>query len=397
MSASPELFGELQPPQRVLLGPGPSNVHPRVMRAMQLPVIGYLDPDLLQIMDQVAAMLRQVFRTRNSVTFAVPGTGSAGMETGIANLLEPDDVAVIGANGFFSERIAEMVTRQGARPIMVPAEWGSPVDPGDLERELKRHANKVKLLAVVHAETSTGVLQPMQDISRLARKYNALLLVDAVTSLGGCSVEVESWEADFVYSATQKCLGCPPGLSPITASDAAVNVIRERKSKTRTWYLDLSLLENYWSGPRRYHHTTPVTLLYALHEGLRVVLDEGLEQRFVRHERNAEALRRGLEALGLKLLVAPPYRLNQLTPVFIPDGIDDQTFRQALLREFNIEIGGGLGKLRGQIWRIGLMGESSQVAYVLSLLTALETLLPRFGYEVARGEGVASAAKALAC
>ena len=388
-------IGEAYIPERTLLGPGPSNVSPRVLRAMMAPPLGYLDPDFLHLMDEVTMLLREVYGTSNPLTFAVSGTGSAGMEAGLCNLLEPGDTIVVGVNGFFGDRIAEISRRQGAQVARVDAEWGQPLDPDTVAREMKRHS-RVKVLAVVHAETSTGVLQPLEEFSRLAHEHDALFLVDAVTSLGGSPVPVEALGIDFCYSATQKCLGAPPGLSPITASERAHEAMRQRKESPRSWYLDLSLLFDYWSSSRRYHHTAPVSMIYALREALRMILEEGLEARFRRHRRNGAALRAGLQALGLSLVVAEGYRADQLTAAYIPEGVPDQEVRRTLLHQYGIEIGGGLGKFAGKVWRIGLMGESSREAHVLALLAALEALLPRYGYRVAPGLGVSAASKSLA-
>ena len=393
--AQPPL-SELNPPARILLGPGPSNVSPRVLRAMTAPLLGYLDPDFLEIMNGVAAMLREVFGTQDGFTLPVSGTGSAGMEAGMTNLLEPGDVIVVAANGFFGERMAEMATRQGATVAKVSAEWGRIIDPADVERELKRHP-KVKVLSVVQAETSTGVLQPLEDLSKLARAYDALFLVDAVTSLGANPVDVDANEIDFCYAATQKCLGAPPGLAPVSVSPRAFAAIESRREPPRSWYLDLGLLRSYWEeGTRVYHHTAPVTMIYALREALRSLLEEGLENSYDRHLHNGRALRAGLQALGLQPLVPEPNCTYQLTSVMIPDGVDDAAVRNRLLRKHNVEIGGGLGVFRGKVWRIGLMGESSKAANVLFLLSLLEQELPLAGFEVARGAGVAAASQVMA-
>lgn len=384
----------LQVPPRLLLGPGPSNVHPRVLQALSAPALGYLDPLWMQTMDNIARMLRALFRTQNELTIAMPGTGTAGMETGIANLVEPGDVVVVGTHGFFGERLAEIARRYGATVAPVPGEWGRPLAPEAVEQELRKHP-KVKLLAVVHAETSTGVLQPIEPLASLARRYDCLLLVDAVTSLGGSPVEVDAWGIDFCYSASQKCLGCPPGLAPITASHRAEQAILNRSQKVRSFYLDLTLHRSYWGGPRLYHHTAPVNLLYGLHEGLRIILEEGLEARWKRHQRVALALWAGLQALGLRLLVEEPYRLPQLTTVLVPDGVDEGKLRRALLEEWGIEVGGGLGNLRGKVLRIGLMGENATPSAVLTLLCALEALLPRMGYAVPTGVAAGAAARLL--
>ncbi|MCS7207595.1 MAG: alanine--glyoxylate aminotransferase family protein [Dehalococcoidia bacterium] len=385
----------LQVPQRLLLGPGPSNINPRVLRAMSAPALGYLDPTWMQTMDEIAAMLRALFRTRNDLCIAMPGTGTAGMETAIANLVEPGDVVVVGTHGFFGERLAEIARRYGATVATVPGEWGRPLDPDAVEAELRKHP-KVKALGVVHAETSTGVLQPLEALSALARRYDCLLIVDAVTSLGGSPVEVDAWGIDFCYSASQKCLGCPPGLAPVTVSPRAEQAIARRTQKVRSFYLDLTLHRSYWGGPRLYHHTAPVNLLYGLHEGLRLILEEGLEARWERHRRVARALWAGLEALGLRLLVAEAHRTPQLTTVVLPEGVDEMKLRRTLLDEWGIEVGGGLGALRGKILRIGLMGENATPSAVLTLLCALEALLPRLGYEVPPGAGTAAAGRVLA-
>ncbi|MBH52657.1 MAG: alanine--glyoxylate aminotransferase [Chloroflexi bacterium] len=383
--------GELIPPRRVLLGPGPSDVNPRVLRAMATPVLGYLDPDFIELMDGVANMLRDIFGTENGFTLPVSGTGSAGMEAGLANLLEPGDVAVIGENGFFGARLVEIAKRQGATVDVVSADWGKPIDPNEIENALKRN-EKVKLVAVVHAETSTGVLQPLEEIAAITKQYNALLLVDAVTSLGGTPVNMDKIGIDFCYSGTQKCLGAPPGLSPVAISEKALEVIENRTTTPRTWYLDLGLLRKYWAGGTRvYHHTPPMSMIYALREALRVVLEDGLENRYARHEKNALALRAGLRNMGLNLLVPDEYCLYQLTTIEIPEGINDQTLRTSLREDYGIEIGGGLGQFAGKAWRIGLMGESSTQSNVLMVLSSLEKLLTNSGFEVGSGSGVKAA------
>ncbi len=388
--------GELNPPPRVLLGPGPSAVSARVLSAMTKPIMGYLDPEFINLMDSVADMLRQVFGAREGFTLPVSGTGSAGMEAGLANLLEPGDLAVVAAHGFFGDRLTEIAERQGATVVQVTTDWGSVVDPQAVEEELDKHP-RVKLLAVVHAETSTGVLQPLRELSDLAHSHDALFLVDAVTSLGGNPVNVEEMDIDYCYSATQKCLGAPPGLSPVILSAEASRVIEERTELPRSWYLDLGLLQRYWAGGTRvYHHTAPTTMIYALREALRMVLEEGLENRYARHQRNGRAFRSGLEALGLQMLVPEERCTYQLVSVLVPDGVDDVALRGRLLRDYNVEIGGGLGQLRGKIWRVGLMGESSTAANVLLLLAALEELLPKQGFEVPAGQGVAAASRVLA-
>ena len=392
----PQPVSVLNPPPRLLLGAGPSNINPSVLRAMSAPILGHLDPDFIQIMDDVAGMLRQVFGTRDGFTFPLSGTGHAGMEAGVANLLEPGDVVVAASHGFFGERLADVARRYGATVAQVKQEWGRSIDLDAVEAELKRHP-RVKVLAVVHAETSTGVLQPLEELADLAHRYGALFLVDAVTSRGGMEVAVEQANVDFAFSATQKCLGAPPGLSPVFLSADARQAIAGRTTPPATWYLDLSLLRGYWEGTARsYHHTAPITMVYGLHEALRSLLEEGLEECYARHRRNGLALRAGLKALGLGLLAPDDVFVPQITTVIIPKGVDDLALRLKLLRDHNIEIGGGIGKLGGVIWRIGLMGENSKPGSVLLFLSALETLLPQWGYEVAAGAGVAAASKALA-
>ena len=382
-------------PPRILLGPGPSNTHPRVLQAMMSHMIGYLDPDFMLIIDEVSELLKRVFQTEESLTLAISGTGSAGMEAGLNSLLEPGDTVVLCVYGFFCERMVEMAGRVGANVVPLRAEWGHPFPAEMLEEELRKHT-RVKLVTAVHAETSTGIRQPLEDLSRLAKDHDALFMVDAVTSLGGNEVAVDDWGIDYCYSATQKCLGCPPGLSPVALSPRAHDTAKSREHKATSWYLDLALIANYWGAEHIYHHTMPVSMILGLREGLRIVLEEGLEARFERHRRNATALRAGLEALGLKLVAPKGFRLDQITPVWIPEGVDDVEVRRILLREHNIEIGRGLGEFARKVWRIGLMGDSSKPEYLLALLGALEEILPRVGCEVPYGAGVGAASKALA-
>ena len=377
-------------PPRILLGPGPSMVNTRVLQAMMQGMIGYLDPDYVEIMDQVSGMLGEVFQTSDAATMALSGTGSSGMEAGLSSILEPGDTVIVCICGFFGERMVDMANRVGANVVALRSEWGKPFPEETLADALAENPN-VKLVAIAHAETSTGIRQPIEGVSRLAREHGALLMVDAVTSLGGNEVAFDDWGIDYCYSATQKCLGCPPGLSPAAVSQRALDSIRSRKTPPVSWYLDLNLNANYWYEPRVYHHTSPVSMVLALREGLRVILEEGLDNRFARHERNAAALRAGLEALGLELVAPEGYRLAQVTPVWIPDGVDDAEIRAHLLSEYNMEIGKGLGQFDGKIWRFGLMGESSRPDYVLLALSAMESALTRAGYEVAPGAGVAAA------
>jgi len=387
-------YQDLNPPYRVLLGPGPSNIHPRVQRAMLAPMVGHLDPYFITIMEDTMHLLRAVFRTRNELTFPISGTGSAGMEASFCNFLEPGDVAIIGVNGLFGERMVDNALRCGAEVVQVPAEWGRIIEPETIEAALKAQ-KRVKLLALVHAETSTGVLQPLIEASQLAKQYEALFLVDTVTSLGGHEVAVDDWGIDICYSGSQKCLSCPPGLAPLTVNQPALATLEARTHKVPSWYLDLSLLSAYWTTGRFYHHTAPICMIYALHEALALIAEEGLEIRIQRHLRHGSALYAGLEAMGLRLHAQEGYRLSVLTSVRIPPGVDDLRVRQRLLGEFGIEIGGGLGSLKGQIWRIGLMGHSSTEENVLLLLSALEKLLVDEGYSVESGVGVTAAIQAL--
>ena len=381
-------------PPRMLLGPGPSMVNPRVLQAMMQHMIGYLDPDFILIMDEVSELLKLVYKTENGITFALSGTGSSGMEAGISSLLEPGDTVVMCIYGFFCERMVEMATRVGANVVPLRAEWGKPFPVEMLEAELKKRTD-VKLVTAIHAETSTGIRQPLEGISRLAQEHDSMFMVDAVTSLGGNEMAFDEWGIDYCYSATQKCLGCPPGLSPVALSPRAHESIKSRSTPPTSWYLDLALNANYWGFDRVYHHTAPVSMILALREGLRIVLEEGLEARFARHETNAAALRAGLKALGIKMVAPEGYQLAQITPVWIPEGVDDDTVRHMLLREHSIEIGKGLGEMAGKAWRFGLMGESSRPEYVLAVLSALEGILPRVGYEVANGAAVGAASRVL--
>ena len=389
-----EKYPELDIPARILLSTGPTNVHPRVMKAMMTPVIGYGEAAFLPVIDGISAMLAEVLQTKESLTMALSATGSGGVEAGMANLIEPGDTVVIGSYGFFCERMAEMARRQGANVVTVEGEWARPLDPQDLAKELKKHSS-VKLIGVVQAETSTGISQPLEEISALAKEHDALFVVDSVTSLGGSEVAVDAWGIDYVSSASQKCLSCPPGMAPVAISNTALDAIKSRTHEPLSWYLDLSLIANYWGKNHVYHHTVPISMLYAIYEGLRVVLEEGLKARFERHRLNATALRAGLEALGLEIISDKDHRLSQITPVAIPEGVDDAKVRSRLTNHYNIEISRGLGKFAGKIWRIGLMGEASTAGNVMFLLSALEKILPQEGYEVPVGAGVAAASKAL--
>ena len=381
-------------PQRVLLGAGPSSVHPRVLQAMTLPVVGHLDPAFFEVMDDVCSMLREVYHTSNFMTVPISSTGTGAMETACVNIIERGDVMVVCRNGYFGIRLADIAERCGAEVHYVDSPWGKPVDPDDLAKELAKHTN-VKAVGIVHAETSTGVLTPLEDIIDLVHKHDAIAIVDAVTSLGGHEVRMDDWGIDVCYSATQKCLGAPPGLAPISLGPRAMEVINNRKTRVESFYFSLQELESYWSERRAYHHTAPISMTYALREALIMMMEEGLENRLNRHARVAAALRAGLEAMGLGLLGDPEYRLNPLTAAVVPDGIDDGVVRGKLLNDYSIEISGGLGELRGKVWRIGLMGDSARETNVFALLSALEIILSGQGYEVAYGTSLAAAQKTL--
>jgi alanine-glyoxylate transaminase/serine-glyoxylate transaminase/serine-pyruvate transaminase len=385
-----ETAGELAPSSRVLLGPGPSNVHPRVLKALATPLVGHLDPEFLRLMEETKDLLRFVFQTKNMHTLPISGTGSAGMETCLVNLLEPEDEVVVGVNGVFGSRMVDIVERCGATPIVMETQWGRVFTPEDVQAALKR-CRRPKMVAVVHAETSTGAWQPLEELSPLVHRAGALFVVDAVTSLGGCPLQVDAWGIDACYSGTQKCLSCPPGLAPLTFSPAAQDVLRNRKTKVQSWYLDLTMIEKYWGEERVYHHTAPISMNYALREALRLVYEEGLEARFRRHQRNHLALAAGLAAMGLSLAAQEGYRLWTLNSVTIPDGVDDAAVRRQLLEEYNIEVGAGLGPLRSKVWRVGLMGESSTRSNVFLILSALEEILRKQGYHCTSGAGVSAA------
>lgn len=385
-----ETAGELAPSARVLLGPGPSNVHPRVLKALSTPLVGHLDPEFIRLMEETKDLLRFVFQTKNMHTLPISGTGSAGMETCLVNLIEPGDEVVVGVNGVFGSRMVDIVERCGATPVVMETQWGRVFTPEDVQATLKR-CRRPKIVALVHAETSTGAWQPLEEISPLVHQAGALFVVDAVTSLGGCPLQVDTWGIDACYSGTQKCLSCPPGLAPVTFSPAAQEVLRNRKAKVQSWYLDLTMIEKYWGEERVYHHTAPISMNYALREALRLVQEEGLEARFRRHQRNHLALAAGLAAMGLSLAAQEGYRLWTLNSVTIPEGVDDAAVRRQLLEEYNIEIGAGLGPLRGKVWRIGLMGESSTRSNVFLVLSVLEEILRKQGYRCASGAGVSAA------
>lgn len=356
------------------MGPGPSNVAPSVLEAMAQPLVGHLDPVFVRMMEEIKAMLRQVFLTRNEMTFPVSGTGSAGMEFCFVNLVEPGDEVLIGVNGVFGTRMCDVAERCGAKVTKIEAPWGRVIEPQQIADALKK-VPRPKLAAIVHAETSTGALTPVEEISRLAHDAGALMLLDTVTSLGGCPVRLDDWRVDAVYGGTQKCLSCPPGLAPVSLSPRALEAATKRKTKVQSWYLDVNLLASYWGQDRVYHHTAPISMNYALHEALRLVLAEGLENRWRRHEQNHLALKKGLAAMGLQIASQEGHQLWQLNAVTVPEGVDEAAVRKRLLSDFNIEIGAGLGPLKGKIWRVGLMGETSSKANVKVFLSALGQIL----------------------
>ena len=387
--------GELNPHLRLLLGPGPSPVHPRVLRAMSTNVVGHLDPDFLQVMDDCQVMLRDLFGTKNRVTFPVSGTGSAGMEAAVCNVIEPGDKAIICINGVFGTRMADVAGRYGAEVIQVEVPWGQPIDPADVKKALDANPDAT-LVGIVHAETSTGVLQPMEEIGAACQSHGALLLMDCVTSLGGVPVEVDKWGVEIAYSGTQKCLSCPPGLAPLTMSERALGKMRERKDKVKSWYFDVSMIEKYWGSDRSYHHTGPITMNYAIREALRLVFEEGLKNRFARHALASKALQAGIEALGLSMFAQEGARTPTLNTVVIGGNIDDTGVRKALLHDFDIEIGGGLGPVAGKAWRIGLMGHGAQQANVTYLISALEVIFKKLGYTDRVGDASAATTRVYA-
>lgn len=367
-------FKDLNPSPRLLLGPGPSPAHPRVLRAMATPVIGHLDPEFLAVMNETQQLLRYVFQTQNELTIPISGTGSAGMEAALCNLIEPGDNVLIAVKGYFGERMVDMAQRYGAQVDRLDCEWGSVFDPTDIEKRLRQ--KKYKLLAFVQAETSTGALQPnVPEITAAAHRHGALVVMDCVTSLGGVPVAVDAWDVDVAYSCSQKCLSCPPGLAPITVSARARAAMHARKTPVANWYLDLTQVEKYWGDERTYHHTAPITMNYALREGLRIVAEEGLDARWARHRAHAEMLWAGLEEIDLPPFVPLEHRLPSLTTCALSPRVDEVALRKRLLDEYNIEIAGGFGPLKGKIWRIGLMGYGSRRENITLLLAALRQLL----------------------
>jgi len=390
-----DYLNALQLPNRILLGPGPSNVHPRVLQAMLAPMLGHLDPDFWPVLDHVRDMLRRVLGTTHPWTLPLSATGTAGMEAAFCNVVEPGERVVIVVSCFFGGRRVEIASRCGAAVQRIDVPWGKPVLPEIVEHALSAQGH-VKAVGIVHAETSTGVLSPLPEIAQVVHHHDALLIVDAVTSLGGVELCMDAWELDVCYSASQKCLGAPPGLAPISLGPRAVDVVTHRNSLVQSLYLDLATLEDHWSERRRYHHTAPILMLYALREALRLLMEEGVQQRWQRHAHTAAGLRAGLEALELELFADPAYRLDPLTTIVVPDKVDAAQVQRQLYQEYNIEIGGGLGDLQGKIWRIGLMGDSCKASNVLLVLAALERSLAQQGYAAAQGGGVAAAQQVFA-
>jgi alanine-glyoxylate transaminase/serine-glyoxylate transaminase/serine-pyruvate transaminase len=385
----PQLPAPLNPTRRLLMGPGPSDVHPRVLAALGMPLLGHLDPEFVALMDETQNLLRYVFQTRNRLTLAISGTGSAGMEAVVVNLVEPGDRMLVCVNGVFGARMADVAGRAGAVVTTIERPYGEVFDPDEVKAAVRRVGPKV--VGIVHAETSTGAWQPVQEIARIAHDAGALIALDTVTALGGIPVEIDAWDIDAVYSGTQKCLSCPPGLAPVSFGPRAAEVIQSRKTKCQSWYLDIAMIQRYWGSDRFYHHTAPISMNYALREALALVVEEGLEVRFARHALNAAALEAGLAAMGIGIHTVEGHRLPQLTCARIPAGVDDLAVRKRLLQQWGIEIGGGLGIFKGNAWRIGLMGHSCQRANVTLLLAALETCLRETGAHVEPGAALAAA------
>lgn len=386
------MTNSFHPPVRTLMGPGPSDVNPRILEALSRPTIGHLDPAFIGMMDETKQLLQYAFQTSNALTFPVSAPGSAGMETVFANLLEPGDKVIICQNGVFGGRMRENAERCGAEAIMVEDAWGSTIDVDKAEQALMDNP-EAKAIAFVHAETSTGARSDVEVLCSLAAKYDCLSIVDAVTSLGGIELRVDDWEVDAVYSGTQKCLSCVPGLSPVSFSERAAAVIRDRKTKVQSWFLDLNLVMGYWGSEakRSYHHTAPVNSLYALHESLVILQEEGLENAWQRHALNHQAFAAGIEALGLSFVVDEEFRLPQLNAVSFPDSVDDAKVRLALLNDYNLEIGAGLGALAGSVWRIGLMGFACNKKNVLLCLSALSNVLSDAGMQTDSNSAIAAA------
>ncbi len=379
------------PPQRTLMGPGPTEIHPRVLTTMSQPAIGYLDPVFVEMMEELKSLLRYAYQTKNALTFPLSGPGSVGMEFCFVNLVAPGDKVIVCQNGVFGGRMLENVVRAGGTPIVVEDKWGEPVDPHKVEDALKKNKG-ASIVAFVHAETSTGAQSDAKELTRIAHKHGALVIVDAVTSLAGTPVKVDEWEIDAIYSASQKCLSCTPGLSPVSFSERVVERVKKRKDKIHSWFMDMNLLLGYWNaGARTYHHTAPTNSLFALHEALLLIREEGLENSWARHQRHHVALKAGLEAMGLKFLVKEEYQLPQMNAVLCAEGVDEAQVRSRLLSEFGLEIGAGLGPLKGKIWRFGLMGYSCRPDNVMLCLSALGSVLDDMGYDVHVGDAESAA------
>ena len=384
-------ISSFHPPQRTLMGPGPSEINPRVLAAMSLPAIGYLDPIFVEMMEELKSLLRYVYQTENALTYPASGPGSVGMETCFVNMVSPGDKVIVCRNGVFGGRMIENVQRCGGVAVVVEDSWGEPVDPHKLEDALKKNSD-AKIVAFVHAETSTGCQSDAKTLCEIARKYGALTIVDAVTSLGGTPVKTDEWGVDAIYSGSQKCLSCTPGLAPMSFSERVVDLVKNRKEKVHSWFMDLGLLMGYWGATNRtYHHTAPTNALFALHEALLLVREEGLENAWARHMRHHLALKAGLEAMGLRFLVAEGSRLPQMNAVYVAEGVNEAEVRRTLLTEFNLEIGAGLGPLAGKIWRFGLMGYSCKPENVMLCLSALGSVLSDMGLPVQVGDAEAAA------
>ena len=384
------------PPARTLMGPGPSDINPRVLSALGQPIIGYMDPAFVQMMEELKELLRYAYQTSNALTFPASGPGSVGMETCFVNLVEPGDKVIVCRNGVFGGRMIENVQRTGGVPVVVEGDWGKPVDPNQVEDAIRANPD-AKILAFIHAETSTGAQSDAATLCALAQSHGLLTIMDAVTSLGGTPVLLDAWAPDATYSGSQKCLSCTPGLSPVSFSEAAIAKVRARKNKGQSWFMDLTLVLEYWNATQRtYHHTAPGNSLYALHEALLLLKEEGIERAWARHRRHHLALKAGLEAMGMKFVVPEEARLPQMNAVWIPEGVEDLPLRRRLLTEFNLEIGAGLGPLAGKIWRFGLMGYSAKAENVLLCLSALGSALADSGHPVEYGKAEAAAHDAYA-
>jgi alanine-glyoxylate transaminase/serine-glyoxylate transaminase/serine-pyruvate transaminase len=378
------------PPQRTLMGPGPSDTHPRVLSAMARPTLGHLDPVFTDMMEEMKSLLRYSFQTANLLTFPVSGPGSVGMEMCFVNMVNPGDKVIVCRNGVFGGRMFENVQRCGGVAVVVEDRWGEPVDPQKVEDALKQNPD-AKIVAFVHAETSTGVLSDAKTLCEIARRHNCMTIVDTVTSLGGSPILTDEWKIDAIYSGSQKCLSCPPGLSPVSFSERVVDLVKNRQRKVQSWFMDLNLQLGYWGSSRTYHHTAPTNALYALHESLFMLYEEGLEHSWARHQRNHKALKAGLETMGMEFVVAEKYRLPQLNAVHVPAGVDEKEVRRKLLADYSLEIGAGLGDFAGKIWRFGLMGYSSKIENVMLCLSALENVFSDMGRKVEPGAAESAA------